>query len=176
MVHTAIKLSAAFTLAETLIVLSLMALIMQLSITEGIDSYDRSQSRADRTLLIGALRKARAESMNDVCANTDSICGATPIDHGVFVSENGLTIFEGPSYANRDTAGDESYSFSSDIQLATSSSDEVTFATDTGDVSSGSSTDVTASSISIIGADNRTETIQINSQGAILSSTLASSV
>jgi Tfp pilus assembly protein FimT len=185
MLAPARNFTSAFTLTETLIVLSLMAFIVQLSFTEGITTYDRENAHFDRILLLSALREARAESMNDVCTNTDSICGATPIDHGVFVSENGLTIFEGSSYANRNISTDQNYSFPGGTKLETTSSDEVTFAAGTGDVSSddfsnfgglGNSETYGTSTISIIGVDNRTETIQINSQGAILSSTLSTSV
>jgi prepilin-type N-terminal cleavage/methylation domain-containing protein len=143
---------SAFTLIEILIVISILAVFMDFTLTTGIDAYDRTLARSDRTLLVSALREARSEAVNSISS------------HGVDLNETHITIFEGQTYASRNSSADVVLPLYIP-ELVTSSSD-VTFAPLTGDVSS-------STSLAITGIDYRTEEVLVTEQGAIFASTTA---
>jgi prepilin-type N-terminal cleavage/methylation domain-containing protein len=148
-----------FTLVETLLVLALMSVLISVSLTEGLASFTRGLSQNDRQLAVSALREARAEAMDGTC--TGNAC-AGPLAHGVFISQSGVTIFEGASYADRLQQADQVLLFSAE---ETVSDTYVLFAADTGDVS-------TDMNFSIQRIHGPTENILVNTQGAISSLTL----
>ena len=145
-----------FSLIETIIVMGLIGIFAGIGLQVGIDTFERGLARTDRLLALSALREARAESMNNVCMNTN--CSA-PVPHGVYFEENKITIFEGASYSERYTHADITIPFSSPQTICNTS--VVIFAPGTGDTAS--------TTLSLIGKDNREITISLNSQGGISS-------
>ena len=144
-----------FSLIETLVVISLLAFIADLGLADGIAQLERVTPRSDYQLVLAALREARARSMSNHCIIAP--CNQ-PTAHGVFISPQQLTIFEGARYAARQTQTDLVIPFSMSETL--SNSREIVFAAITGDVSANTS-------LSLTGNDHRTRSISINTEGAI---------
>ncbi len=75
------------TFFEVLIVMGIFALVSSFALLVSMQSYRSANFRSDRNLLVAALQRARAQSMNNVCLGTVCTDGKAhgvaiqPIDH-----------------------------------------------------------------------------------------------
>jgi Tfp pilus assembly protein FimT len=92
-----------FTFFEILVVMGLCIVVGGFALFVSMETYRGSNFHADRNLLVAALQRARAQSMNNMCSGTCT--DGKP--HGVkILSNNTITLFQGASYATRDNAYD----------------------------------------------------------------------
>lgn len=99
-----VKSGAGFTLLEVLVVMGIMTILGGFALIVSMDAYRGFAFRAERDMLISVLHKARSQSMNNVCLGTGCTDGKP---HGVHVETGQYVIFQGASYATRDSAVDE---------------------------------------------------------------------
>jgi Tfp pilus assembly protein FimT len=117
-----------FTAVEVLVIMGMLALVGGFSLIVSLDSYRGSSFRSDRTIFIAVLQRARAQAMSNICNGTCTDGAA----HGVKVSGKSLVLFQGSSYASRDTDWDTEFS----MNLAEASGDdEIVFAPLSGNAS-----------------------------------------
>jgi prepilin-type N-terminal cleavage/methylation domain-containing protein len=90
------KNSAGFTLLELLIVMGLFAIILSFGLAIGFDSFRRDTLKTERTNLVSALQKARSQAVNNIDNNM----------HGFYFDGANYIVFEGTSFATRDTSRD----------------------------------------------------------------------
>lgn len=103
-----------FTLMEILLVLGLMGIVFSFTAFISFDTYHGSNFRNERGNIQGALLRARSRSINNVCSGP-CLKGQA---HGVHFSPTQYTLFQGDSYATRNTAYDESYTTNSGFTLS----------------------------------------------------------
>ncbi len=149
---------SGFSLIEIMVVIALMAVLVNISFGYELSSYQRTQSAADRELLLAALRRARAEAQAGVCSR---MC-ATPPPQGLYITSKDITFFEGQSYATRASSTDDAIPFAAREVLALPV--EVLFEPISGDLIS---TNGTSSRIALKDQDGRTEAITITNVGEI---------
>ena len=94
-----LKSNSAFTLAEVLITLGILGIIIAATAPFTFQFYYRYQLDSDRTTFVSILREARTMSMSGI--------GGT--DHGIHIASSQFTLFEGSSYATRNTSKDQTY-------------------------------------------------------------------
>ena len=85
-----------FTLVEVLVVIAIMVILMGITAPFLVSAYNDYQFRSERDLAVSLIRRARAYSM----------AGTNGKDHGLKIASSSYVIFEGTSYAARDTAKD----------------------------------------------------------------------
>jgi len=86
---------------EVLIVMGIFVLVGGFALFVSMETYRGTNFRSDRSVLIAALERARAQSVNNVCLGTGCTNGKP---HGVkMLTNNTLVLFQGASYAARDT-------------------------------------------------------------------------
>jgi hypothetical protein len=83
--------------------MGLVGIIGSMSMLVGMDTFRKSSLRGERDKLVAMIHKARAESMNNICLGTGCTAGKA---HGVHLSGGQYVLFQGTSYAARDTAVD----------------------------------------------------------------------
>jgi len=86
-----------FTLIEILIVVGILSILVGLGLFIGNDFYRGYNLRLERSVMVSALQKARNQSMSNIGQS----------NHGVYLTNDGFTIFQGPSYAGRSTSSDQ---------------------------------------------------------------------
>ena len=86
-----------FSLIELLIVVAIIVVISGLGLFVSLDFYKTYALSSERDIVIGILMKARNKAANNFNQSA----------HGVFVDPDGYTIFQGSSYASRNTSYDE---------------------------------------------------------------------
>ena len=86
-----------FTLIEIFIVIAIMGILAAITVPTLISSYRNYVFHGERDLAVSLLRRARGMSL----AGTDSK------DHGLKITSASYTIFEGSSWAARDTSQDQ---------------------------------------------------------------------
>lgn len=96
--------ATGFTLLEVLVVIGIMTMLGGFALIVSMDVYRGFAFRTERDMLVSVLYKARNQSMSNVCLGAGCIDGSP---HGVYVSTGQYVIFQGTSYATRDTAVDE---------------------------------------------------------------------
>ena len=145
-----------FTIIELLIVFALVSIVGAFALLASIDAYRGSLFRSDRDMLVAALERARAESMNNVCIGTCTDGKA----HGVAIrpsdNPNAYVIFQGSSYAVRNSSVDAIFAANS-VAIVTGLN-EVDFAQITGAANAGTVN---------ISQSNHTSVISIGSEGQI---------
>lgn len=97
-------LSRGFTLIEILVVIAIFTMLGGMALVVSMESYRGYAFRNERDMIVALLQKARSESMSNVCLGT-SCTGGRP--HGVYLQTGSVVIFQGPNYASRDSAVDE---------------------------------------------------------------------
>lgn len=135
------------SLIEILIVIGIFGLIISLGLVTSFNSYRRSNLRAERDILVSVLAKARNQSISNV--------NESP--HGISVQPGNYVIFQGSSYATRDTSVDEDVPYVS--SLTVSGTNEIVFVQLTGEVT-------TPGTITISFQSNPAD-ISVNSEGRI---------
>ncbi|CAN5726775.1 hypothetical protein BH11PAT2_BH11PAT2_06580 [soil metagenome] len=97
-------ITRGFTLIEMVVVLAVVGTIASFTALQDLGAYSRALAGTDVDSVVGALIKARSESMQGICATYG--CEVAPA-HGVMVSEHQVVVFEGPSYEGRAQSADE---------------------------------------------------------------------
>jgi len=88
------KLTGGFSLIEILIVMALVGLVGGFALFVSMETFRGSSFHADRDLLIAALQRARAESMNNTCLGSCS----DGLAHGVHIQSDKYVVFQGNTY------------------------------------------------------------------------------
>ena len=146
------SVTKGFSLIEILVVIGMLAIVGSFGLFLSMESFQHSIFKNDRDLLIDALYKARAQSVNNMCFGTCS--GGQP--HGVHIGNGAYTVFQGLSY----TAGDPQNEVT-----AANPGTTVTGATDiVFDRISGITTPVT---LTVTSVNGQTSTISVRTEGGI---------
>ncbi|MBI5004052.1 hypothetical protein HZC00_03085 [Candidatus Kaiserbacteria bacterium] len=96
--------SAGFTIFEVLIVVGIVVLLGGSALFASMASFHGSSFHADRNTFVAVLQRARAEAMNNICIGGNCTDGTS---HGVkILSDNTITLFQGPAYSTRDPSAD----------------------------------------------------------------------
>lgn len=149
------KLNSGFTLIEILVVLGIITIIGSISIIMGVDDYRRQLFRSDRDLLVTALQHARAQSVSSICLGS-GCTGGKP--HGVYIGADEYVMFQGASYATRDS--DVDAVIEADSNITQSGISEVVFEQLSGDV-------LTPGDIVLTDSLGRVSTTTVGSEGQI---------
>ena len=151
------KSERGFTLIEALVVMAIMTMLAGTSLIVSMDSYRGFAFRGERDNLVASLVRARSQSMNNICLGGGCTDGKP---HGVYVETGRYVIFQGASYAARDSAVDEIlFVQNSTVRFGTTSV-EVVFAQLSGDV-------VTAKDIGVTDDVSHYSTTSVNTEGRI---------
>ncbi len=95
----------AFTLLEILVVMGLVLMVVAFGLIVSFDDYRGFTFRNERDIVVNVIQKARGQAINNMCFGTGCTDGKP---HGVYFGTPGqYTIFQGTTYATRDTAVDE---------------------------------------------------------------------
>jgi Tfp pilus assembly protein FimT len=140
-----------FTLIEITVVLALAILVFGFSAALGFDAFDRNYLKTERTSLLSVLQKARSQAMNNISGKK----------HGFYFDGTNYVIFEGDSYALRDSSKDFVIEKNKGVNLTGLT--EVVFDRLTGNVPS---CDASPCDIFLTEGSNSV-TISINGQGKI---------
>lgn len=144
-----------FTLTEILIVMALISVVAGLSTIMSMDNYHSYSFSNERDLIVAVLHKARSQAINNMCLGAGCTDGRP---HGVHIVGNQYTVFQGPTFAGRDSAVDEIVRANAPVTLTGAT--DVIFSQLSGSASS-------TASITISDATAHTSTITINSEGQI---------
>jgi prepilin-type N-terminal cleavage/methylation domain-containing protein len=146
-----------FTLIEILTVIGLISMIAGFALSTNIGSLRAFSFRDDRDELVSVLQKARSEAMNGICLG-----GCTGgASHGVHLESGKYVLFQGGSYAARDTETDEIHTLSGATAL--SGATDVVFERLSGDAVLSPA----GSAIMVQSSDGHASTIKINAEGQI---------
>ncbi|MDB5189568.1 MAG: hypothetical protein JWL82_525 [Parcubacteria group bacterium] len=100
-----VKSGKGFTLIEMLIVVSLITAVAALGLFVSMDSFRSYHFHNERDTVVSTLQKARSQAMSNMCFGNSCTNGKP---HGVYFGTKGsYVIFQGASYAARDTGVDE---------------------------------------------------------------------
>jgi len=142
------KSASGFTLIETVVALSIIALVATLGFFMTIDQYKTYALDSDLNTLGSILQQARSMAMNNI----------NSADQGVYIGGGNYILFQGSSYASRTVAYDEATKISSFVTITGPT--EIVFKRLRGDLSVGSGQIV-------LGNGSSTRTITLNNEGAI---------
>jgi Tfp pilus assembly protein PilV len=146
---------AGITLIEVLVVLALVVGISGMTFVLSLDTYRDSSLHADRMTLVSLLMHARAQSLHDVCGASSCTHGAS---HGVYIQPDHFVLFEGDSYALRDT--DQDVTFDANPHIIHTGISEMVFASSSALVS-------TPGAIVLVDTGRRSATTTIGGEGQI---------
>lgn len=150
--------AAGLTLIEIIVVIAIFTILGGLGLMVSMDSYRGYAFRGERDSLITVLQKARSESMNNMCRGATCTTGKL---HGVALQPGQYVLFQGTSYATRDTALDEYVASGyAGVHAAPGSLTEVVFDQLSGDVH-------LPGTITLLGDDGHTSTITVGGEGEI---------
>lgn len=135
-----------FTLIELLVTISVFAILVALSVVTFTGVFDTNEISTEREIVIALLRKARSSAVNNLGTS----------DHGLYIASASYVLFEGTSYATRDTNEDETYERAEFVTIT--GADEIIFARLTGST--------TSTSFSLSAYETST-TVLINNEGTI---------
>ena len=91
---------AGFTLIEIIICLGILAVLISLGLFMNVDTYKSYTLSFERDTLVGALERARAESLNNMFE----------MPHGIHFESGVYTLFKGDSY-NFEDSYNEKFSY-----------------------------------------------------------------
>jgi Tfp pilus assembly protein FimT len=112
---------AGITMLETLVVMGIFILVASFALLFTMDSFRGTTFHGDRDLFVSLLQRARAQAISNICSGTCTDGKA----HGVAVVGNTYVLFQGTSYATRDTAVDSV--FEASAAVARTGASEVVF-------------------------------------------------
>lgn len=119
------------TFIELLIALAIFSIILAFGFLVSLNSYRQLILNAERDNAVAIFRRARAKALSNMNESA----------HGVFVSGDAYTIFQGDSYGARAPAFDEV--FPAAVPVSTSTFSEVVFSPLAGDASASGSVSIT---------------------------------
>ncbi len=97
-----------FTLLEIIVVIALITFIAGFAMIVSLDDYRGFSFRNERDVVVAVLQKARSQAMNNMCFEATGVTCTDGKAHGAYFGNDGeYVIFQGNSYATRDTAVDE---------------------------------------------------------------------
>lgn len=137
-----------FTLIEIIIVIAIFVSIVGVGAFVGIDFYQGSSLESERADLVTVLRKARSRALSNINETA----------HGVYLGGGQYMIFQGSSYAARNSQFDQIVKKPSGVSL--SGLNEAVFYPLRGDTSA-------SGTIILTNAAGKTESIEINYEGRI---------
>ena len=147
----------AFTLLEVLIVMAIFIMVAGFGLFVSLDTFRGYSFRNERDVVVSVLNKARSQSINNMCFGTSCTDGKA---HGVYFGVAGnYVVFQGASYATRDTALDEVVAASHKGATVTGTS-EVVFAPLSAVVASPATITVTA--------DSHSSVITVGTEGQVV--------
>lgn len=152
-------LNAGFTLLEVMVVMGLIAIVGSVGLYFGLDAFRGYSFHSDRDLLVVALQHARAQAVSNICLNDPTSPCTDGRPHGVHVGAGTYALFQGGSYATRDTTIDVTIEMSPNTVVGGVS--EIVFKQLSGDVS-------TPGDITLSEGTGRTSVISIGSEGQII--------
>ncbi len=132
---------------EMLVTVGIMGAILAIGLPVGLDFYQRHQFDSETSLFISLLESARNSAMVNLRESP----------HGVYISSDDFIVFQGRSYASRDTSRDQDFSRSGGITF--SGPEEIVFAALAG---------TTTASTFLISYSQGNVTIYVNSEGTII--------
>jgi len=97
-----------FTFLEVLITMGILGIIFAIGLPVGLDFYQRYQFDSEASLFISLLESTRNSAM--VNLNESS--------HGVYIDTDDFVIFQGASYAARDTSQDQNFPRSGSMSVS----------------------------------------------------------
>lgn len=101
------KKNGGYTLLELLVVVAIVFALVGVALPIGLDFYNQYLLTEERDNLVQVLRKARSEAMANINQKP----------HGVAFLANQYVLFQGASYASRDTDWDRFYNHSGKVSL-----------------------------------------------------------
>lgn len=137
-----------FTLIEIVLVIAIMGILAAATTPYTVSFYKRFQLDSERNKFVSLLRQARTMSM----------AGENSQIHGIYITSSQFIIFEGATYATRDSTKDQTFSRESGVTISGSGYPEFKFNYLTGKTASKSWT-----------LDNTTKNakVTVNSEGRI---------
>ncbi|KND51770.1 MAG: hypothetical protein ABA06_00720 [Parcubacteria bacterium C7867-001] len=94
-----------FSLLEIIVVLGLVTIVGAFGLFVNFDDFRGFTFRNERDIIVSTLQKARSQAINNMCFGTGCTDGKP---HGVYFGLTGkYVIYQGATYATRDTAVDE---------------------------------------------------------------------
>lgn len=93
-----------FSLIEIIVVMSLFIAVAGIGLFVSMDSYRGFMFRSERDTIVSLLNKARSQALNNMCFGATCSGGKA---HGVHFAAGQYTLFQGSTYAGRDTGADE---------------------------------------------------------------------
>jgi len=100
--------TTGFTLIELLVVLAIIAIIAGFGVFVSFDFYRSLVITGERDTAVALLRRARIRALNN----------AHEMSQGFTVATTTFVLFQGPSYASRTAAFDESFPRSSGVSVS----------------------------------------------------------
>lgn len=138
---------AGFTMIELLITLAIIVVIFGFGVFMSFDFYRGLAITGERDTVVALLKRARTRAVNNV----------NEMSHGLYIATTTFVLFNGPSYASRTVALDESFPRHSGISVSGSST--VVFQNLSGDSS--------VSGTISFGNSRTTTSIDINREGRV---------
>ncbi|KKR55704.1 MAG: hypothetical protein UT92_C0001G0047 [Candidatus Curtissbacteria bacterium GW2011_GWA1_40_24] len=138
-----------FTIIEITIVIAIMAAIFGFTAVFGMSFYRQYSFFSEKNNLVAILRKARSRAMSNINQSA----------HGIYIGSSQYVLFQGSSYASRDSQFDQIFDKSKAVSA--SGLNEAVFSPSRGDSSASGTiilTDINA---------GRTRAIEINYEGRI---------
>lgn len=154
------KKTPGFTLIEILVVIGLFTIVGSLALIVSMDDYRGFSTRNERDTLISILQRARSQSINNMCFGAFCTDGKS---HGVHITSDSYTIFQGVSFAARDMDVDEVITIE-DKGITLSGFTDVVFNALSGDATTAP---LEVWSLALIDSSGRVSTITVNSKGRI---------
>ena len=142
--------SAAFTFIETLVALTILIGLLVLAAPVLVDFQESSTLIAERDQLVGLLRRAR----------TLALANKNGSNHGVHITNTSAILFQGSSYAARDSAYDEETSRSSSVVITGATTTVFTSL-------SGAATSTAGTTTITLTRNERTQAVTFNNEGGI---------
>jgi prepilin-type N-terminal cleavage/methylation domain-containing protein len=99
------KLSRGFSMIEVIVSLGVLAIVGGVGLMVSMEGYRGGNFHAERALVVSLLQHTRTEALASVCSGSSCTDARA---HGVYIDEvtKKYVLFEGASYATRDTTQD----------------------------------------------------------------------